>query len=213
MNLGLSLGLGGGSAPAAASTQDQLITALAGAGISEAYALSTATVPAGVWTCTGLANGLTMTQATGSAQPAVSGTGATFDAGDVVSHTINAETLTAVFAFTKSDASTDGNMLTDQGGAGIGRYTSGGGSALSGTWTVNGASVTSSGTLYTALHTTGKRLVKVVAPVTTGDTAFRFGRVGIGMVGTLARAVILDHTALGGGLAAAVALAEAWVME
>lgn len=212
MILGLTLTLNG-SRGGSLSTQDQLIAALTGAGISEAYALSTATVPAGVWTCTGLANGLTLTQATGAAQPAVSGSGATFDAGDVVGQTINAETLTTVFTFTKSDASTDGFMLTDQGGANIGRYTSGSAGALSGTWTVNGSSVGNSGALYTALHTTGRRTIKVVAPTTTGDTAFRYGRVGTGMVGTLYRAVILDHTALGAGLAAAVALAETWVAE
>ena len=191
-----------------AGPEAELVALLAAGGGQSSYHDFAQATNSGTWTSldfSGLNNN--MTQGTVSAQPAIGSTGATFDGGDCVNQTITGGTFTVLMQFTKADASTDGFMLSDQGNTGQVRYTSGGAAAVSGT-SVNGSSVANSGALYTALHMTGVRIVKIESANFTGDTQLRIARAGTGATGLIRRVAVLDHTALGAGLAAAVAKAE-----
>lgn len=219
MNLGLTLALGlmptsgGGADP---TTLEQLIAAVnAGGGFSSVHDFTQAT-NTGTWTSEDLsANNRDFTQGTAAAQPGISGTlGATLDGSDALDQTISGGTFTIVASVTKSDASTDGVIISDQGGAILVRYTVPTNTVTHpGTVTVNGVATPDRDDLYTALHTTGERLLKVAGLDMTGDTALRIGgRPATGLLGSIRRIVVLEHGTMGAGLAAAVALAESWVV-
>ena len=215
MNLGLTLGLGtrtgGGSAP---STLDSLLALQNAAGGANSTHDFTGATDSGTWTSADLsANGNNFTQAAGARKPGIDPVlGATFDGADFVAQTIAGGTLTVILSLTKDDASTSGAVITDQAEtAAIVQYLSGNTFNNTATITVNGASAVTRGDLYTALHATGERILKAVIDA-TGDTELRLGRSSGGLLGSIRRAVVLEHSTLGGDLAEAVALAEAWVV-
>lgn len=205
-----------GGEPPALTTEQQLIAAVeAGGGFSSVHNFTQAANP-GTWASQDLsANNRDFTQATGGAQPGIDGTlGATFLGVQAVDQTIDGGTFTIVMQLIKGDASTDGTFVSDQGGAVLIRYVSANSTTHGATVTVNGVAAATRGDLYTALHQTGARVVKVSGLAMTADTALRIGgRASGGMVGSIRRIVVLHHEALGGNLAAAVALAETWVAE
>ena len=114
---------------------------------------------------------------------------------------------------TKADANSDATFVSDNGGNVLIRYQIASALALGATVTVNGVSQATRGDLYTALHTTGERVVVISGLVMTGDTALRIGgRPASGLAGSIRRIVVLEEGTMGAGLAAAVALAETWVV-
>jgi hypothetical protein len=201
--------------PPLSTDEDDLIAALlAGGGKSGYYRLNEAGLFSGTLIAddlSGLSNDLS--QATSGSQPSIGTGGATFDATDFLPLTITGGTFTVVMSFTKADASTSGAMMADQSQNVIAQYQSGDGTSTDpSTTSVGGTVRTTRGAIYTALHTTGEQLVKMASADFTNATQIRLGRGSSSMVGTVRRVVILDHAALGGGLAAAVALAETVVM-
>jgi hypothetical protein len=182
-------------------------------GANSTHDFTGATDP-GTWTSADLsANGNNFTQPTTARKPGISGTlGATFDGADFVAQTVAGGTLTVILSLTKDDASTSGAVITDQAETtAIVQYLSGNTFNNAATITVNGASAVTRGDLYTALHATGERILKAVIDA-TGDTELRLGRSSGALLGSIRRAVVLEHGTLGGDLAAAVALAETWVV-
>ena len=200
-----------------ADVQAELIAAVnAGGGYSSVHDFTTATNP-GTWTSEDLsANNRDFTAAAGTTQPGISGTlGATFDGADAVDQTIDGGTFTIVMSLVKDNASSDGTFISDQGQAVLVQYNDGSALTFSGsTVTVDGVSQADRNALHDTLDTnTNERLLKVAGLAMTGDTALRIGgRPTGGLMGSIRRIVVLEEGTMGAGLAAAVALAETWVV-
>lgn len=156
-------------------------------------------------------NGNHLTQSSATFQPAIGAGGATFDNNDHLNLAISEGTFTVVLALTKSDTSASGTIISDQSNGVVIQHSSSSATALNATTTVNGDAVINRQALYTALHAVGERVVTASGIDATGDTRLRIGRGSGSFVGTVRRAVILDHSAHGGGLAGAIAAAQTWV--
>ena len=124
---------------------------------------------------------------------------------------------TIIFTMTKDDDSTVGRVVPLEFSTTGVNYSQGSSSGFTAAAVnsvlVNGASITTQGGLYTALHQQGERLLRVVINNSSNSGFFRFGRASSSMKGRIRRVVVLDNVALGAGLAAAITLAEAWVQE
>ena len=210
-------GLDFGSVPALTAFDSLRALVNAGGGSSSIHRLSQATLPGGVLTSADLSSlGNNFTQATGAQQPIISASGAAFDgSNDNIVGTVSASrSYTVVMSVTKGDASTTATITGIPSNTALIRYIQG--SAIgfgSATVSANGAAVANTGALYTALHTTGEVAVSVSGIAVGADTSIIIGRNTGSLLGSVRRLVVLDHTALGGNLAAAVALAQTWVMQ
>lgn len=200
----------GGSPPPdpPAGVEGELVALLDAGGGQSSYHDFAAATNTGTWTSedqTSLNNDFT--QATASAQPAITVNGASFDAGDAVNQTITGGTFTIIFDFTKDAASTSGTLISNQAATSRLQYNDGSVSASVSSGTVkvdNGSALTTRDALHDALTAGTKRIVKVENLNMTSDTQIRIGR----SLGVIRRIAVLDQTALGAGLAAAVAKAE-----
>lgn len=217
VSLSLALGSlptgGGGAAP---STLDELISAVnAGGGYSSIHDLTDATNP-GTWTSEDLsANNRDFVQSSGVSQPGISATlGATFDTNDCIDQTIDGGTFTIVMSLVKDASSASGTIISDQGQAVLVQYNSSSGLTFSGsTVTVDGVSQADRIALHDALDDGAEKLVKIAGLAMTSDTILRVGgRPTTGLLGSIRRIVVLEEGTMGAGLAAAVALAETWVV-
>lgn len=157
-------------------------------------------------------NGNNLAQATAANRPTITAGGASFDGTDFVVETINGGTYTLVLSLTKADASNSGVIVSDQASASnVGNYNSGSTNALIGVTSVNGVNVSNRQALFNALHLAGERIITIQNIDAAGDTQLRIGRSTGGLVGTIRKAVLLDHAVHGANLPSDVAAAQTWV--
>lgn len=147
------------------------------------------------------ANNNPHTQATANNRPVRVATGLSFDGNDTMRQTIAGGIFTVIMAFAKSDASTHGNLIVDQGGAGVGaQYQSGNTAAFPVTVRVGEDIVTNPNALYLALHQAGERIITIEGANFTGDTLIQIGRTVTGLAGVVRRVAIARESDFAGRL-------------
>lgn len=148
--------------------------------------------------------------------PGIDGTlGATFDGGnDAYGYSWQGgapATITVVMRLRKT-AGVGGKRLLSDGTTtaanSAGAYTSGGTTALTGTWTVDGAAVTTQGQLYSALDDGADHVVMVTGLPVSGWAAMFISRITAGHDGSIAKVVVINETT--GSLSAARTASVAW---
>lgn len=123
---------------------------------------------------------------------------------------ISGGTYTIVMSLTKDDSSTSGFLIDDQSPAPAVRYEQGSTIAIVDLVYVDDVLVTTYGELFDALHQAGEVIVRIVGSARP-TSPIEFGRGSAAIVGSIRRAVVLNHAALGAALTATVAHALAWV--
>lgn len=145
--------------------------------------------------------GNTLGQTVNSREPTVSGTlGAVFDAigNDEIRDTISAGTYTVIMTMVCDPTNTDQTFLSNDGSADSIRATSGNGTALPATVTVDGASVTTRGELFTAAAINSEVTVVVTGYTLTGATTFLLGSTSTSIFGSVRRIVRIDEGSVTG---------------
>jgi hypothetical protein len=188
---------------------DLLAAVNAAGGQSSVHRLRTATVSGGVWRSEDMSNNNNdLVQETGSVQPTIGPTGATFSGNQNVRQTITGGTFTVVMSFTKADASTNGFVLSDQASNGVARYTQGSFTTPGCTVIIDGNNISNRDAFYNALHQTGRKVVLMQSCDFTGDTQLRLGRQGgNSLAGEVDWFIVLHEAAFPNNLAQVRALA------
>lgn len=193
-----------------------LITALSGVQNNGIYDFTTGAVISTVYTVADYSgNGNPVLQSAATRQPTTSSTlGMVLDgSNDCAGYTWQTaapSTATVILTMKKTVGDTGKRILSDGTTTNAaGQYASGGSGALVGTWTIDGASVTTQGQLYTALNDGNEHTAMVTGLNTSAWPAMFFSRLTSSVLGSMRRGVVIDESTA--SLAAARTAATAWV--
>jgi hypothetical protein len=172
----------------------ELLALLNAAGGQNAFHDYSTATDTGTWTSVDLtANGNNHLQATSTNKPTIGAGGATFSANRFVTQTITGGTFTVIMTFTKADASTLGNMVSDNTGLAPITYNQASTVSLTNITRVGGVIFPRRDMLFAAMHQAGEVVVTLESIALPNSGQLRIGRSTSGLAGIIRRVVIINE--------------------